>query len=158
LNHSGRPAGLIGTLGSHWTGADGKPRVDESPHTTPQAPELQRTLASMLGDGISHVIMEASSQALALKRVDGCQFASACLTNITQDHLDFHKTMEQYWHAKLRLFELLNVSEAANKHAIVNLDEPLAQEFLKMIGKDVQVRTYSWRSKADLQVVSARFD
>ena len=158
LNHAGKQAGLVGTLGSHWTGADGIPHVDESLHTTPQAPELQQTLARMLADGISHVVMEASSQALALKRVDGCQFASACLTNITQDHLDFHKTMEQYWHAKLRLFELLNASAAANKHAIVNLDEPYAPQFLKVVSKDVKVLTYSWSGQADLNVRSAQFD
>ena len=158
LNHAGKRAGLIGTLGSHWTAADGRVHADECGYTTPQAPELQHTLSTMLKDEVTHATMEVSSQALALKRVDGCHFASACLTNITQDHLDFHKTMEQYWQAKLRLFELLNTSEATNKQAIVNLDEPLAQQFLAALGKDIAISTLSWSAKADLRLISANFD
>lgn len=158
LNYGGQNAALIGTLGSHWRSANGQIHADECGYTTPQAPELSKTLATMLADGVTHATMEVSSQALALKRVDGCQFASACLTNITQDHLDFHKTMEQYWQAKLRLFELLLSSQAGEKCAIINLDDPLAKQFLAFLGNEVKVQTLSWSRKADLQLKSASFD
>lgn len=155
LNYAGRKTGLIGTLGARWPGANIYQNIK---HTTPQSSDLHRTLADMVAAGCSHVSMEVSSHALAQKRVDGCHFASACLTNITQDHLDFHQTMENYWQSKRLLFEELNNSSHSNKSAVVNLDEPLSSEFLKVVGKSVSSLTYSYNQKADLSVQSASFD
>jgi UDP-N-acetylmuramyl-tripeptide synthetase len=102
--------------------------------------------------------MEVSSHALALKRVEFCTFSTACLTNITQDHLDFHQTMENYWHSKLLLFEKLAESAHYPKSAVINLDDPLAEQFLRVLEPQTQVLTYSWNKKADATVASAKFD
>src|SRR5204863_94513 len=91
LEATGRRAGLIGTL----TGE----------RTTPEAPELQARLASFRDEGASAVAMEVSSHALALHRADAVWFSVAVFTNLSQDHLDFHHTMEEYFAAKARLFE-----------------------------------------------------
>lgn len=158
LCHAGHKAGLIGTLGARWSGHDGAQAYYDMHHTTPQASDLQELLADMVAKGQSHVAMEVSSHALALKRVAGCNFASACLTNLTQDHLDFHKTMEHYWNSKRVLFEQLVASSQPNKTAVINRDDPLANEFLRAIKGDVKIWTYGWNEPADAYVDSAEFD
>jgi UDP-N-acetylmuramoyl-L-alanyl-D-glutamate--2,6-diaminopimelate ligase len=102
---AGRPAGVVGTL----TGA----------RTTPEAPELQATLAGFLADGKRSVAMEVSSHALAMHRVDGTRFAAAVFTNLSRDHLDFHRSMEDYFAAKARLF-----TPEFTAKAVVNVDDP----------------------------------
>jgi len=97
------PCGRLGTLGVHT------PKRDYHwSHTTPEAPQLSQALAGMLDDGARAVALEVSSHALALRRVDGLRFAIAAFTNLSQDHLDFHTDMDEYFAAKRRLFvELL---------------------------------------------------
>ena len=90
LRESGRATGVIGTL--------------SGPHTTPEAPELQAKLAGFRDDGYEAVVMEASSHALALQRVDGTRFAVAVFTNLGRDHLDLHGSAQAYFRAKARLF------------------------------------------------------
>jgi UDP-N-acetylmuramoyl-L-alanyl-D-glutamate--2,6-diaminopimelate ligase len=158
LNESGRKAGLVGTMGVRWAGAGHGDGYIEAKHTTPQAADLHRLFYQMVTGGVSHVAMEVSSHALALKRVDNCQFASACLTNITQDHLDFHKTMEHYWRSKLLLFSSLNTSPLNPKNAIVNIDQELAPEFLAAVSSSVNKYTYGFSEKADFRAKNARFD
>ena len=143
LERAGKRVGLIGTLGARWE-KNGKRDYIDVKHTTPQASDLQELLAQMASEKLSHVAMEVSSHALALKRVACCDFAVACLTNITQDHLDFHKTMENYWRSKRMLFEMLDSSEQTNKTAIVNLDDALAHEFLQPVGSSVRHWTYGF--------------
>ncbi len=106
--------------------------------TTPQAPDFQSMLARMVENKVSHVVMEVSSHALALGHVIGTSFASACLTNVTQDHLDFHKSMEHYWHSKRLLFEQLAESSQKNKSAIANADDPLASNFLSVVNPETK--------------------
>src|SRR5262249_16317165 len=154
----GKSCGVVGTLGARWYCRDGLEQFQELGHTTPQAPEFQQVLARMLSDGVSHVVMEVSSHALVLKRVEYCSFSTACLTNITQDHLDFHKTMENYWRAKLLLFEKLSESQHHPKSAVINLDDQLAEQFLKVLSAETQALTYSWNKKADVKVENAQFD
>jgi UDP-N-acetylmuramoyl-L-alanyl-D-glutamate--2,6-diaminopimelate ligase len=158
LLSAGKPTGLIGTLGAHWQAKNGEERSGQSAHTTPQAPEVQSDFAQMLADGITHVTMEVSSHALSLKRVAQCEFASACLTNITQDHLDFHKSMEQYTRAKLMLFEQLAQGKQSNKSAIINLDDPHAQRFMAVLNNSVKTYTYGFHEGADLSVRKAEYD
>ena len=160
LGKAGHSAGLIGTLGARWYKTDGTACLEDFGQTTPQAPEWQSILARMVADGVTHVVMEVSSHALALKRGFGCDFASACLTNITQDHLDFHKTMEKYWQAKRMLFQHLMASTKTNKSAIINLDDPLSHEFLKLIENTDSIKklTYSCKTAADVSLKSAHFD
>lgn len=158
LNGSGRKAGLVGTMGVRWAGAGHGDGYIEAKHTTPQAADLHRLFYQMVTGGITHVAMEVSSHALALKRVDNCQFASACLTNITQDHLDFHKTMEHYWRSKLLLFTALNTSPLSPKNAIVNIDQELAPEYLGAVDASVKKFTYGFSEKADFRATNTRFD
>lgn len=155
LNSAGRKTGLIGTLGARWPGQSAYCNIK---HTTPQSADLHGILADMAEAACSHVAMEVSSHALAQKRVAGCHFAVACLTNITQDHLDFHQTMEQYWMAKRKLFAELNDSTHQGKTAIVNRDDALAEQFLSVCGQSVRKLTYGWDSGADLYVKKVNFD
>ena len=114
LEAAGRPTGLLGTVKSVVGGAD-----QEVERTTPEAIDLQRTFARMLAAGDEAVAMEVSRHALELHRADAIHFAAAIFTNLTQDHLDFHSTMEEYFHAKRALFTDLNPARS-----IVNLDDP----------------------------------
>lgn len=159
LAASGRKAGLIGTLGAR-TSFDEQRHYIDIKHTTPQASDLQKLLYQMETQGITHVAMEVSSHALALKRVANCHFASICLTNLTQDHLDFHKTMEQYFQAKRLLFEQLNTSSQAVRTAVVNIDDPYAERFLAAIEPPVRVMKYGWHEApdTDIFVERAHFD
>ncbi len=100
LRAAGRVAGLIGTVGIRIDGRD-----EVSALTTPEAPDLQALLAVMLERGIDTVVMEVSSHALTLGRVDAVHFAAGGFTNLSRDHLDFHPTMQDYLDAKARLFD-----------------------------------------------------
>jgi UDP-N-acetylmuramoyl-L-alanyl-D-glutamate--2,6-diaminopimelate ligase len=112
---SGEIADVIGTL----TGAPG------SPPTTPDAPELQARLAAMRDAGVTAVAMEVSSHGLAMQRVDGTRFAAVAFTNLSQDHLDVHGTMESYFAAKARLFD-----PSFTDRAVVNIDDPYGRLLL----------------------------
>lgn len=157
LGQGGIKAGLIGTLGARFPNS----QYIDLKHTTPQASDLQALLATMVGRGVTHAAMEVSSHALALKRVFGCHFASACLTNISQDHLDFHNTMENYWHSKRILFEMLQESQGS-RTAVINLDDDLAPKFIEAIPVDIrelELITYSFNdNKANIHVVDYQFD
>ena len=100
LRSAQRVAGLIGTVGVRIDGRD-----QQSALTTPEAPDLQALLAVMVEQGVDTVVMEVSSHALTLGRVDGVHFAVGGFTNLSRDHLDFHPTMEDYFDAKARLFD-----------------------------------------------------
>ncbi len=112
LEAAGRPCGLLGTVGSVIAG-----REVEAARTTPEAIDLQRDFRAMLDGGDAACAMEVSSHALALHRAEAIHFAVAIFTNLTQDHLDFHPTMEEYFAAKRRLFE------AAPRAAVINVDD-----------------------------------
>lgn len=100
LRAAGRRAGLIGTVGIRIDGVD-----QPSALTTPEAPALQALLAGMAEERVDTVVMEVSSHALALGRVDGVTFAVGAFTNLSRDHLDFHPTMQDYFDTKAALFE-----------------------------------------------------
>jgi UDP-N-acetylmuramoyl-L-alanyl-D-glutamate--2,6-diaminopimelate ligase len=114
LEADGRQTGLLGTVKSIIGGVE-----REVERTTPEAIELQRTFREMLDGGDVACSMEVSSHALDLHRADAIHFAAAIFTNLTQDHLDFHGTMEEYFQAKRRLFV-----EAQPRRAVVNVDDP----------------------------------
>ena len=100
LRSADRVAGLVGTVGIRVDGRD-----QSSALTTPEAPDLQALLAVMVEQGVDTVVMEVSSHALTLGRVDGVHFSVGGFTNLSRDHLDFHPTMEDYFDAKARLFD-----------------------------------------------------
>ena len=114
LQADGRQTGLLGTVKSVIGGAE---RAVE--RTTPEAIDLQRTFREMLDAGDVACAMEVSSHALELHRADAIHFAAAVFTNLTQDHLDFHETMEEYFLAKRRLF-----ADARPGHSVINIDDP----------------------------------
>lgn len=116
LRAAGRTAGLIGTVGVRIDGAD-----LPSALTTPEAPALQALLALMVQRGVDTVVMEVSSHALTLGRVDGTLFAVGAFTNLSRDHLDFHPTMADYFEAKARLFDPASPLRAAR--AVVCVDD-----------------------------------
>jgi UDP-N-acetylmuramoyl-L-alanyl-D-glutamate--2,6-diaminopimelate ligase len=113
LEADDRRTGLLGTVKSVIGGVE-----REVVRTTPEAIELQRTFREMLDAGDRGCVMEVSSHALELHRSDAIHFAAAVFTNLTQDHLDFHPTMEDYFNAKRRLFV-----EAAPKRIVINIDD-----------------------------------
>ncbi|MGB1224022.1 MAG: UDP-N-acetylmuramoyl-L-alanyl-D-glutamate--2,6-diaminopimelate ligase [Mycobacterium sp.] len=117
LRSAGRVAGLIGTVGVRIDG-----REQPSGLTTPEAPQLQALLAVMVEQGVDTVVMEVSSHALALGRVDGVAFAVGGFTNLSRDHLDFHDSMEDYFEAKTRLFDSESDTHAAQSVVCVDGD------------------------------------
>ncbi len=145
---------VVGTLG---TRENTNSEYYEAKHTTPQASDLQRQLGNLLDKGFSHLAMEVSSHALSLHRVDECNFKGGVLTNVTQDHLDFHLTMDEYWRAKRKLFEMLNLSVWKNKYAVINKDDVLFEEFIKPLDKDIKVLSYGVKNKSDFQAVDISF-
>lgn len=108
LNYLGYRTGLVSTV--HYCIGD---TVYPSTHTTPDAITLNRIFSQMLAEGCMYCIMEVSSHALALHRVEGVSFAGAVFTNITHDHLDFHKTFDHYRYSKKKLFDMLSVQAFA---------------------------------------------
>lgn len=125
LNQAGQPTGLLGTLYARWPGHE-----TVAVHTTPFAVDLQADLAAARDAGCQSLVMEVSSHALAQKRVWGCPFEVAVFTNLTQDHLDYHQTMEAYFEAKALLFSDRHLAG----RAIVNLDDPYGQQLLQRLG------------------------
>jgi UDP-N-acetylmuramoyl-L-alanyl-D-glutamate--2,6-diaminopimelate ligase len=117
-----RQVGVIGTVEVRYAGEHHR-----TPNTTPESLDLQRTLRAMRTRSVEFVAMEVSSHGIALGRVAGCRFPVAALTNVTQDHLDFHGTMERYRDAKTDLFR--NHLDARST-AVVNVDDPAAPGFL----------------------------
>jgi UDP-N-acetylmuramoyl-L-alanyl-D-glutamate--2,6-diaminopimelate ligase len=144
LEALGRQVGLIGTVAYH-IGAETIP----ASHTTPGALELQQLLAKMVDHGLSTAVMEVSSHALAQDRTSGCEYDVAVFSNLTQDHLDFHKTMEEYFEAKLRLFTGLTGRAKPNKRAIINGDDPYGERIKAHC--PAPVWTYGLHSRADIR-------
>jgi UDP-N-acetylmuramoyl-L-alanyl-D-glutamate--2,6-diaminopimelate ligase len=138
LDAAGLPAGVMGTV-SYRVGREER----EAARTTPEAPDVQQLLAEMLEHGCRSAVMEVSSHALALKRVDGMRFAAAIFTNLTRDHLDFHEDMESYFAAKRRLFEMLDVDAPA----VINADDPRAPALMAACRRAV---TYGISQPADV--------
>jgi UDP-N-acetylmuramoyl-L-alanyl-D-glutamate--2,6-diaminopimelate ligase len=146
LESAGRGVGVIGTVAYHI----GSERLPAS-HTTPGAVELHGLLARMVQAGLDAVVMEVSSHALALDRTAGCEFDVAIYTNLTQDHLDFHADMEDYFNAKLRLFTGLTRpgKKPGPKRAIVNADDARGSQVSE--ASRVPVWTYSIDKASDLR-------
>jgi UDP-N-acetylmuramoyl-L-alanyl-D-glutamate--2,6-diaminopimelate ligase len=122
LRRADRKVGLIGTVEVRY--ADVRERAV---NTTPESLDLQRTLRNMCTRGIETVVMEVSSHGLELGRVEGCRFDVAAVGNVTQDHLDFHGTMDSYRGSKVRLF---SHHQPGGAKAVVNIDDASAGDFI----------------------------
>ncbi len=114
----GITCGVIGTVNYRWAG-----KVVPAPNTTPESKDIQELLRTMLDDGVTHVVMEVSSHALELNRADDVEFDTVIFTNLTGDHLDFHRNIESYFLAKKKLFSLLSWSGKHKRIAVVNIDD-----------------------------------
>ena len=131
---AGRTTGLIGTVETRVAGARAN-----AVRTTPESTDLQDLLARMREAGVDTVAMEVSSHAIDLRRVDGVRFAVAAFTNLTQDHLDYHHTIEEYYSVKRRLFTEADVSER-----VVNIDDvygaamALELDAVLTVGRDIE--------------------
>jgi UDP-N-acetylmuramoyl-L-alanyl-D-glutamate--2,6-diaminopimelate ligase len=121
LETCGHPAADFGTLGYQFGGV-----VRETKHTTPFAEDLAAVFAEARAAGSTHIVMEVSSHSLDQERVAGIEFDVAAFTNLTQDHLDYHRDMDSYLTAKRRLFEKIAGPRA---FTVVNLDDPAAEAF-----------------------------
>ena len=149
LSRGGQRTGVIGTLGVKL-GA----QVTPLERTTPEAPDLQRTLRQMADAGVRVVVMEVASHALVLHRVAGSHFHGAVFTNLTQDHLDFHRTLDAYRDAKRMLFETV----APDGVSIINADDPSGPVMAD--ASRAPVITYGLSARADVRTsdVQLRLD
>jgi UDP-N-acetylmuramoyl-L-alanyl-D-glutamate--2,6-diaminopimelate ligase len=138
-----RSAGLLGTVKSVVGG-----REHEVQRTTPEAIDLQRTFRAMLDAGDQACVMEVSSHALELHRADAIHFAAAIFTNLTQDHLDFHPTMEDYFAAKRRLFQTSDLGAA-----VINVDDPYGARLAAELDQPV---TFALRRDASYRALGLR--
>jgi UDP-N-acetylmuramoyl-L-alanyl-D-glutamate--2,6-diaminopimelate ligase len=141
---AGWTAGVIGTINYRFG-----QKTTPAPNTTPESLDLQRILWEMFKEGTSHVIMEVSSHGLDLDRVFGCQFDGVVFTNLTSEHLDYHKTLEQYFESKKKLFaDTLMKSRKERRFAVTNHDDPRGEEMVK--GIDVPVIRYGLTPSCDV--------
>src|SRR5919107_4064804 len=143
LEAAGRQTGLLGTVKRIVGGAE-----EEVERTTPEAVDLQSTFRRMLDAGDEACAMEVSSHALELGRVAGIRFACRVFTNLTQDHLDFHETMEAYFAAKRRLFE------APGGVSVVNVDD----EYGRRLAAEVDAKSFAIDRDADYRALDVDFD
>lgn len=140
LEQSDYKVGLIGTISY----SDGS-AVSSANHTTPEAMEFHKLLRDMADNGCRFAVSEVSSHALSLRRVYGTAFDIAVFTNLTQDHLDFHKDMEDYFQAKAGLFSDM----APDKRAVLNIDDPYGRRLMRMTR--CPAYSYSIKDAADIK-------
>ena len=149
LEGAGRKPAVLGTAGHRLAGGT----LHDARHTTPDAPDLQRLLAEHGSLGGDSVVMEVSSHALMQERTEGLEFRTAVFTNLTREHLDYHRDMEEYAHAKARLFAGLGPDSTA----VLNLDDPYWVHMGEVArARGARIVTYSTRSRADLSATRLR--
>jgi UDP-N-acetylmuramoyl-L-alanyl-D-glutamate--2,6-diaminopimelate ligase len=158
LTAAKRKSALIGTIEYHVAG-----ELLPAPHTTPEALELNRIFSEALGNGATDAVMEVSSHALSQERVYGIPFDVAVFTNLTRDHLDYHKTMEEYFASKRVLFE--GCGTDAPRAAVINIDDEYGVQLAEFSRKHSPVNLkYGWNrgdlraEKVEITTRGTRFD
>jgi len=153
LRTAGCNVGVLGTVNYRYGG-----KTLPAPNTTPESFEMQRIIREMTDHGITHIVAEVSSHALDLKRVDDCAFDMGIFTNLTQDHLDYHRTMDNYFQAKKRFFSEVLPAGGKNhpQKMIVNVDDPWGRRMLREVGQEVggERLTYGIESPCDVTASS----
>ena len=154
LKAAGFSVGIVGTVNYRFNNKE-----MPAPHTTPESYELQKILRIMVDQGVTHVVMEVSSHALDLRRVDECSFDMGIFTNLSQDHLDYHKTLEAYFQAKKRFFS--EIIPAGKKNyayrAVINGDDPWGQRIADETGSKIPYRTFCIENKCDITAERYKF-
>ena len=153
LDSASLRSGLIGTV-KYVVGSE----EISAPRTTPESVDLQEMLARMRDSGSKAVAMEVSSHALVQQRVRGIEFDVAVFTNFTQDHLDYHRTMEAYFDAKSLLFESLAAQTGKKGRAIINADDRHGHLLLERFGKKIRTATFGRGVGADFRASAIQFD
>jgi UDP-N-acetylmuramoyl-L-alanyl-D-glutamate--2,6-diaminopimelate ligase len=153
LDSASLRSGLIGTV-KYVVGSE----EISAPRTTPESVDLQEMLARMRDSGSKAVAMEVSSHALVQQRVRGIEFDAAVFTNLTQDHLDYHRTMDAYFEAKSLLFENLAAQTGKKGRAIINADDRHGHLLMERLGKKVRTSTFGRGVGADFRASAIQFD
>ena len=149
FNASGIRSGLLGTVRYVVAGS-----VFPATHTTPEAPEIQRLLALMRDSGEKAAVLEVSSHSIVQHRVRGLEFDAAVFTNLTQDHLDYHGTMDAYFSAKAGLFEALASQTRKHGRAVINSDDRYGQRLIDSFSKKLKIITYGRNVHAEFRASS----
>lgn len=136
LEEKGYKVGLIGTIANYI----GQEEI-HTDKTTPESLELHQLFSEMIEKGVNYCVMEVSSHSLELHRVYGIEFVEGIFTNLTRDHLDFHKTFDNYFKAKAKLFSM-------SKNSIINVDDSYGKSIVEMVNKNIT--TYSIEEPSDL--------
>ncbi len=145
LEKAGYKVGVIGTVHVLING-----KSYPVHNTTPDVADLQPILRQMVDEGVTHCVMEVSSHALDEERVAGVEYDTAVFTNLTQDHLDYHKTFENYLAAKAKLFEKVSAAgKKSPKGAVINMDDPYGERILEKT--TAPVLTYAIEKEANLR-------
>lgn len=141
LEKAGKKVGLVGTIANYI----GDKKV-KSERTTPESLELQKLFKDMVEENCEYCVMEVSSHSLYLDRVYGCEFEVGIFTNLTRDHLDFHKSFENYYKAKFKLFE-------RSKNCVINIDDDYGYRIVTDIDNigDKEIKTYSIKDESDFK-------
>lgn len=150
---SGRYCGLLGTVQYILPGT-----VEEASRTTPESIELQEMMQRMRQGGFKAVALEASSHAIVQERLRGVEFDVAIFTNLTQDHLDFHGTIENYFDAKFLLFKNLAEQKQKRGKAVVNIDDRYGRLLLDRLPRQLSVVTYGQSLHADFRASDIRYN
>lgn len=145
IEAGGKTSGLLGTI-CYMTGNG----ITNAFNTTPESMDLQRYLRDMVNNKMEYAVIEVSSHALSLRRVEGCSFRTAAFTNFTQDHLDFHGTMDAYYKAKSMLFHYLSKDGSA----VLNTDDPMIRPLARTL--DCNVITYGIEKGAMISAENIR--
>lgn len=153
LDTDHRRCGLIGTV-KYCIGDE----EIEAPRTTPESIDLQELLARLIDAGGKAVAMEVSSHALVQKRVRSIAFDAAVFTNLTQDHLDYHRTMDDYFEAKAGMFEMLSTQTGKKGRALVNGDDRYGHRLIERFAKKTNLLTYGMGVRSDFRATDVRFD
>jgi UDP-N-acetylmuramoyl-L-alanyl-D-glutamate--2,6-diaminopimelate ligase len=153
LERANQRTGLIGTV-SYQIGE----RILPAQRTTPESVDLQHLFSQALEAGCINLAMEVSSIALALNRVDEIRFRVGVFTNLTQDHLDFHRGMKEYFEAKEKLFEKLSDAPSKSGIGVINVDDPYGQQLVARFSDRLNLVTYGMGARADFRASNYRIE
>jgi UDP-N-acetylmuramoyl-L-alanyl-D-glutamate--2,6-diaminopimelate ligase len=153
LERANQSTGLIGTV-QYQVGE----RVLPAQRTTPESLDLQEILSQCVEVGCRNVVIEVSSHALSQGRSNEIEFDVGVFTNLTRDHLDFHRGMKEYFEAKSRLFQGLKRNRKKDPAAVINIDDPYGQQLVGRFGRDLRTITYGMGARAEFRASNFKIE